>query len=178
MSLAHRHLPSYTVDDYQQWEGRWELVGGIPYAMSPSPDYTHQRVGVRISWQLEERLKDCPPCVALHETDWHVARDTIVRPDNMVVCQPPTDERVERTPAVIFEIVSKGSADKDESLKYELYEQEGVPYYVLLYPDRRLAKIYRLTQGRFGRMADASEETVDFALPSCTLAFDFSLVWP
>ncbi|MEO1923214.1 MAG: Uma2 family endonuclease, partial [Nautiliaceae bacterium] len=27
----------YTVKDYEQWEGDWELIEGRPYAMAPAP---------------------------------------------------------------------------------------------------------------------------------------------
>ena len=34
-------LPHYVYDDYRQWEGRWELIEGIPYAMTPAPGFEH-----------------------------------------------------------------------------------------------------------------------------------------
>jgi hypothetical protein len=48
MSLAEKYLPYYTYEDYKQWEGNWELINGIPYAMAPSPLKKHQLVAVRI----------------------------------------------------------------------------------------------------------------------------------
>jgi hypothetical protein len=35
MSDAVKILPHYTYHDYENWEGRWELIDGIPYAMQP-----------------------------------------------------------------------------------------------------------------------------------------------
>jgi len=32
-------LPHYTYDNYVQWEGRLELICGVPHAMSPSPKF-------------------------------------------------------------------------------------------------------------------------------------------
>ena len=34
----------YTYDDYIKWEGDWELIDGIAYAMAPSPLKTHQNL--------------------------------------------------------------------------------------------------------------------------------------
>jgi len=34
MSNAVKLLPHYTYSDYENWEGQWELIDGIPYAMS------------------------------------------------------------------------------------------------------------------------------------------------
>jgi len=42
--LEQGDLPHYTYDDYSQWEGRWELIDGIAYAMTPAPWFSHQRV--------------------------------------------------------------------------------------------------------------------------------------
>ena len=36
-ALKVEDLPHYTYDDYVQWEGRWELIKGIPFAMVPAP---------------------------------------------------------------------------------------------------------------------------------------------
>jgi hypothetical protein len=35
MALAYQEY--YTLDDYQQWDGNWELIAGMPYALPPSP---------------------------------------------------------------------------------------------------------------------------------------------
>jgi hypothetical protein len=34
-NAAVKILPSYTYEDYMHWEGRWGLIEGFPYAMSP-----------------------------------------------------------------------------------------------------------------------------------------------
>jgi hypothetical protein len=36
MSIADKYRPQFTYEDYSLWEGRWELIDGMPYAMSPS----------------------------------------------------------------------------------------------------------------------------------------------
>jgi|GEM_PF-6471308 len=36
MLLKEKHLPRYTVRDYERWKGYWELVEGIPYALVSS----------------------------------------------------------------------------------------------------------------------------------------------
>ena len=56
-ALSIKDIPTYNYDDYLNWEGRWELINGIPYAMSPMPYPKHQRISNNISWQLTELLK-------------------------------------------------------------------------------------------------------------------------
>ena len=43
-ALRKQDLPDYSYSDYVKWEGRWELISGIPYAMSPSPIFFHQDI--------------------------------------------------------------------------------------------------------------------------------------
>jgi hypothetical protein len=49
MGNAGKILPHYTYDDYVHWEGKWELIDGIPYAMSPAPVPKHQVVSNNLS---------------------------------------------------------------------------------------------------------------------------------
>lgn len=44
MSSAIKILPHYTYEDYRQWERQWELIDGIPFAMSPAPTPRHQLI--------------------------------------------------------------------------------------------------------------------------------------
>lgn len=43
-----RILPNYTYADYCNWEGRWEVIDGIPFAMSPSPSIRHQWIKINL----------------------------------------------------------------------------------------------------------------------------------
>ncbi len=44
MTLPELKHPGYTVDDWQTWEGRWELINGVAYDMTPAPSPEHQRI--------------------------------------------------------------------------------------------------------------------------------------
>jgi hypothetical protein len=46
--MQFRLLPHYTYDDWLNWEGQWELIEGIPYAMSPMPVPNHQRIAANL----------------------------------------------------------------------------------------------------------------------------------
>jgi hypothetical protein len=82
---ASRRSNSIYLDDYQSWEGSWEVINGVPYAMALAPSYRHQYVSQNIAQYLGELLRDCSDCHALLLIDWRIADDTIVQPDNMVV---------------------------------------------------------------------------------------------
>jgi hypothetical protein len=41
---AIKAIEYYTYDDYLLWEGKWELIKGLPMAMTPSPIINHQDI--------------------------------------------------------------------------------------------------------------------------------------
>lgn len=177
MGAARDYKPHYTHDDYRHWEGRWELIDGEAFAMSPAPLPKHQKISNKIARLLDEALEECSQCEAYLPIDWHVAEDTILQPDNLVLCYEPQESYITRPPALIFEVLSPSTAAKDEHLKFAIYEREGVPYYVLVYPDERYAKVFRLHEGRYIKALDANNESFLFELGACKIDFAFSKIW-
>ncbi|TQV63206.1 MAG: Uma2 family endonuclease [Sulfurovum sp.] len=174
--LAQKYTEHYTVEDYQYWEGDWELVDGVAYAMSPSPSFTHQSINIKIARLLDEALDNCPKCQAIFEIDWEVSSDTVVKPDMLVICYE-VDEKITKKPELIFEIASRSTVKRDEILKFELYQREGVEYFVLVYPDKKVAKVYRLNDGVYRKVGDFSDELYKFELKECEIDFNFSKIW-
>jgi hypothetical protein len=86
MSNAIRLLPHYTYEDWMNWEGQWELIEGIPYAMSPMPVPNHQRIAGNLFTEFRLQLKNCKECAAYQPIDYKVADDVIVQPDLLIVC--------------------------------------------------------------------------------------------
>jgi len=174
MALAYEEY--YTIDDYQKWEGDWELIYGMPYAMSPFAKPTHQLISSKIVSELINKLKKCPRCKALMEAEIAISKDTILRPDVMVYCNDIKDI-LNKTPRIIFEVVSKSTVKRDEIIKKEIYEKEGVEYYILVYPDEKRAKVYKNNLGRFVKIKDIEkDERVEFSF-ECEIEFDFKEVW-
>ncbi len=171
-------LPHYTYDDYVLWEGRWELIHGVAHAMSPSPSITHQAISQHIASQLERALENCPECHALLPVDWKIDEETTVQPDNLVVCgELEKTAYLSKAPTLIFEILSKSTAHKDRTTKFKLYEQEGVRHYVIVDPIESIAKVYRLQDGRYIKVQDASKDFVEFDLGKCSIPFEFAKIW-
>jgi len=177
-AIKKEYLPNYTYDDYKKWEGNWELIYGVPYAMAPAPMIKHQAISNKIAWQLQNVLQECEVCQALLPIDWKIDESTVVQPDNLVICHTPQEEAyIKKAPKVIFEILSKSTATVDKNLKYELYEKEGVNYYIIVDPKESIAKVYRLNDGRYIKVCDAYEDSVDFDLNECSFTFDFAKIW-
>ncbi|MRI58591.1 MAG: Uma2 family endonuclease [Epsilonproteobacteria bacterium] len=161
----------YTYEDYKQWEGDWELIYGQPVAMAPSPMITHQAIAFEIAYQLRENL-ECEECLVVLEEDWIVEEDTVVRPDVSLICDEEGDF-ITKAPHIVVEVVCPQTARRDEKIKFEIYEKEKVPYYILVYPRELKAKVYKLIDGRFDKVADFTNERYEFDLP-CSTAIDFS----
>jgi len=177
--LKEEYYPDYTYEDYKAWEGDWELILGIPYAMAPSPMIKHQAISNSVARYLSEALESCETCHALLPVDWKISERTVVQPDNLVICHDPdNDAYITKAPKIIFEILSKSTAQKDKHLKYDLYEQEGVNYYVIVDPEENMAKVYTLnSEGKYMKVSDVSDEMIDFQIENCHFSFDFAKIW-
>ncbi len=176
MNIAREFMPYYTVEDYKQWEGDWELIEGIPFAMAPSPFGKHQRVSFLVAKQIEEQIENCPKgCFVYQELDWIVDEHTVLRPDLIVVCKR-VDEYLKFTPEIVFEIVSKSTAFKDENVKFALYEREKVKFYALVYPDIKKMRVFELKDGKFEKVFDGDTGSFTFKI-KCPFEVDIEKVW-
>ncbi len=174
MALPKEELPFYTYEDYKTWQGDWELIKGIPFALV-SPNLDHQRVVAKILYQLIRELENCRNCEAVPDTDYIIDEHTVLRPDIAVICNEK-GEKITRAPKIIFEVVSKSTAKVDEITKKKIYEEEGVNYYVLVYPSLKKAKIYKLEEEKYKKIADVENETVEFTFENCKIKLDFSKI--
>ena len=43
-ALKVEYLPHYSYEDYLLWEGDWELISGVAFAIAPSPAKNHQMI--------------------------------------------------------------------------------------------------------------------------------------
>ena len=167
----------YTYDDYIHWEDRWDLIGGIAFAMSHAPMLKHQSITSKINYQLYDLFKDCE---VFQPVDWNIGKDTVVQSDNLVICHKQKDEKyLVKAPVIIFEVLSKSTAKKDMALKFDLYKFEGVKYYFIVNPDEEIVKAYELKDGRYIRFDDFSDEKIRLEIKKCNknLEFDYSKIW-
>jgi hypothetical protein len=65
MSSAAKILPHYTYHEWEQWEGQWELIEGIPYAVSPLPVPKHQKIAMALGSEFTKKYLDFPPALVL-----------------------------------------------------------------------------------------------------------------
>jgi Uma2 family endonuclease len=143
---AFQLLPNYTYEDYLNWEGRWELINGIPYAMSPLPSPKHQMISGKVHSLLLELLKQNTNChgQVYQPIDLKISKHTVVNPDVLVVCKPIKKQYLDFPPALVVEILSPSTEMKERNTKFQLYEEFGIPYYIIIDPDTEQVEVYAL----------------------------------
>jgi Uma2 family endonuclease len=158
MSTAAAIPPRYSISDYRQWKGDWELINGYPYAMSPSPVTKHQLVAKSFLFAFEESLrkhKTGCECTVLHEIDWVISADTVVRPDLLITCVPlDPNGFITHPPVLIVEVFSDATRMKDRNVKFRLYESAGVKYYLMADPDANKIEVFELTDNQYKEVPD------------------------
>ncbi len=174
MSTAPRYVPYYTLADHATWEGDWELLAGVAVAMTPSPFGRHAERLSRITATLWNAI-DASGCDAtvLVEIDWIVSDDTVVRPDLVVVCGPAPRRHVEQAPALVVEILSAATRERDLTVKRDLYEAQGVRWYAIIDPDEGRSTILRLGESGLYESREASGSQQIDLCPDCALAVEF-----
>jgi Uma2 family endonuclease len=176
-ALKYEHMPNYSYEDYLQWEGEWEVIDGIAYAMAPAPMKRHQMLVGYIFSEIILNIGDCPRCEVLIDSDWKLNSTTVLKPDVAVVCDDSNEKYIAKTPEVIFEVISPSTAKKDEGLKFSIYAKEGVKYYVLVYPNDLVAKVYKNHNFEFKKIAEFDTESCDFSELKCSFSFDFKTIF-
>jgi len=172
MSTASQYRPHYTIDDHQLWEGDWELWNGVAVAMAPGPFGPHASAHVRMATALSNAI-DAVSCNAtvLAEIDWIISRDTVLRPDLTIVCGPPPKKHVTQIPALVVEILSASTRERDLTFKKNLYQQEGVAWYLIVDPDNQTLQVLRLQDGEYQAMPHNETLNIDLR-DRCSLTVD------
>ena len=173
-----QHNERYTYADYYAWDDgkRWELIDGIPYAMT-SPSTAHQRTSRGLFRELDAFLRG-KPCelfaapydVRLNAAD---ADDTVVQPDLIVVCdRAKIDARgCKGVPDLVIEILSPSTARHDRIVKLRLYRQAGVREYWMLDPASKELQVCVLHNGQYITSSYGGADSVPVSvLPGCSIS--------
>ncbi len=178
MAGAVKILPYYTYSDYVQWEGRWELIDGIPYAMSPQPVPEHQRIAANLCAEFRLALRGCKKqCRAYQPVDYKVAEDTILQPDMLVICGDVHKKFLDFVPALVAEILSPATALKDRHTKFDIYQTQGIPYYLIISCDKQEVEIYHLKEREYQLVKKGRDVDYAFEFVHCKALINFTEIW-
>jgi len=161
MNLPQPGHSGYSLEEWETWDGRWELIGGVAYDMTPSPSYEHQEVSASLLSSLYRALKahraDCRDghCQVLAAPVDVFLPSGVFIPDLVIVCDPEkiTPRGIEGAPDLVLEILSPSTAGKDHSTRRRRYESAGIPEYLIVDPDERIGLLLRLNYGRYQEAA-------------------------
>ncbi len=175
MGTIRQILPNYSVEDYERWEGRWEIINGIAIAMSPMPNPKHQNVSGKIFRIFDEAIENagCKDCKVYQPIDYKISDNTIVNPDLLIVCKPFEGQYLEFAPNLVVEILSPSTALKDQNTKYDLYQNAGVKYYVIVDPKNDTFEIFMLNQSNLYELSTSSV----FDFEGCEIVVDLLRVF-
>ena len=180
MHPAVKILPNYSYEDYCLWEGRWEVIDGIPYAMSPAPNPRHQMVAAALMGELRNSLKaaNCKKCKVYDFIDYKVTEHTILQPDILIVCKPIEKNYLDFAPALVVEILSPATAMKDRNNKFTIYQSQKIPYYIIIDADKKEIEIYSMKDETYQRARFDADELYTFNFTNgCAAEVKMSEIW-
>ena len=180
-AIDYENFPYYTYDDYKKWDGSWELIDGVAYAMSPAPYPKHQKITFKVAKELDSNFecnqKECD--IYISPIDWKVNDTTVVQPDIAIFCEDTNNQFFIKTPPLVVEVLSKATALKDVTTKFKLYEKEGVEYYIIVEPESEVFDIYKLENNKYKHITKGTKlDSFEFELQNgCKTKIDFSKVF-
>jgi Uma2 family endonuclease len=180
MSSTAKILPYYTYNEWKHWQDRWELIHGVPYAMSPAPLPEHQRIAglLNMEFELALRISKCK-CSVYQPIDYKISDDTILQPDLMIVCKPISKAFLDFPPALVVEILSPSTAMKDRINKFNMYQQQLIPYYLMVDIEKEAVEIYMLNEQQHYQLTSFSAvEPFTFSLnDGCSINVTLQNIW-
>ena len=159
---------------------RHEIIDGEHY-VTPGPNQRHQVLLGRLYFEIELILRQHPgsgqaflsPFDVIF-TQWDVVEPDLlfIAPDQVEIL---TENNVQGPPALVIEILSRGTRKKDEHVKRRLFERGGVREYWIVDPKHdRVTAWRRQPDGSFPRVAELFRERQDVLttplLPQLTIS--------
>lgn len=171
-------MPQYTYDDYLNWEGKWELIEGIPHSMISSFVPEHQLVSGNLHAEFRSALKKSGcNCKVYQPIDYKISEETVLNPDLLIVCQPITKKYLDFPPDLVVEILSPSTAMKDRHTKFQLYQEQKIPYYIIINTGNRAVEIYQWDNEKYHLQPLQQNQPFTFHFSHCHFELVFANIW-
>ncbi len=96
----------------------------------------------------------------------------------LIVCKPITKKYLDFPPALVVEILSPATALKDRHSKFDIYESQRIPYYLIVSPDTEEVEIFSLVDNSYVLQQKGRNIHFDFSFESgCKASIDFKEIW-
>jgi len=145
---------------------RHELIDG-EHHVTPSPNIRHQLILGNLHFLIRGWLEHSKAGVVfMAPLDVVFTRFDVVEPDVLYLSNARakavlTAANVQGVPELVIEIGSPSTRRRDETIKKQLYEREGVSEYWVVDPDLDAIRVYAREGERFGRARELSVEAGD-----------------
>jgi len=160
----------YTYADYLTWfdNVRRELIDGFISLMSPAPSNKHQKVSNDLNGFIWNYLRGKKCQIRQAPFDVRLPKNksenhnqliyNVVQPDICIICDPLKldDKGCIGAPDMIVEILSSSSSKHDIQTKSQLYQDNGVKEYWIVFPYEKVVEVFLLdenskyiSQGKF-----------------------------
>jgi Uma2 family endonuclease len=166
------------VDEYLAWAqgrpGRYELLGGTVYAMTPEHAvHAKIKLAVHMALAAEVRAQRLPCHVMPDGMTVRIDDSTSYEPDGLVYCGPelPSSALEVPNPIIVVEVISPSSEHIDTSVKLpDYFRLPSVLHYLIVDPDRPLI-IHHARRGASPILTTIMREgTIAFDPPGLKLA--------
>ena len=173
---SNYNFPKYNYNDYKNWKEDWELLDGFPLQLLPSASPKHSRIQAKLINQglnsLHLNGEDCN-CELFLELDWKISDTTVVRPDIMILCGEIKEDYLNFPPVLIIEILSPNTIKTDRVIKFDLYREQGVNFYLMVDCNKENVEVYQLIDNYY-KQVDINSFKLD---KTCEVTFDFETLW-
>ena len=144
---------------------RHELIDGEHY-VTPTPILRHQQIVGRLYLAIGNYLAGHPiGQIILSPMDVILTRYDVVEPDLLYVSNERAPDLlrdwVRGAPELVVEVASKSTRKRDETIKRNLYEREGVLEYWIIDGEIDVVRIHRRTGDHFERLSELSRAADD-----------------
>ncbi len=142
---------------------RYEIIDGVLYMTSPSPNELHQKTSVRIAHYLFSYIElTGKGHVYTAPFDVELSANVVVQPDILVILsgnlQSIARTHIVGAPDLIVEILSPGTNSYDRSIKSSTYARTGVKEYWLADPQQRTVEVLVLEKGTYFSISTFREQ--------------------
>lgn len=153
----------------------WNTLCNEPCAYAQAPRYYRQYFSeFRIALNA---CKNTSKCRAFLPLDYKITEDLIIQPDVLIVCDDIKKKFLDFAPALVVEVLSPSTAMKDRHTKFKIYQQQQIPYYLLVSPDEEIVEVYELENNVYVLRQKEHAFTFNFQLEGCEATIDFAEIW-
>jgi hypothetical protein len=177
-NLRPATYPSYTVDDWEHWDGKWELMDGFPWMWNPATMEIQTLLGERLD-QLFKLAFQGNPNFEIKRGGTYDYNDLLALGTDLAILRLPLSNPIwQLQNAVLVADVLIGNPEfKLPRPKLEVYAALQIPYSLLIHPTEEWVRVQTLEDGDWKIAYEGRDGTFEFDIEGCKAKVDFAEIW-